>query len=151
MTDTTWDAVDEPVLRWVQSLPPSMETSELFDLHAARGSSPIEGLEPGEVDAALQRLVGYGFVAANSDDFGLWWRLRLAPAGLRYFGEWPDVENAVSAATLRRVVRELADQAPAEQQDAVTRAAGVIGRTADGVLRGTLSEIAHAAGGDLAE
>jgi len=125
-----------------------MATSEIFDLRAQWGESPIDGLSAEEIDAALLRLTGAGFVAGNTD-VGLWWRLRLAPNGLRYFGEWPDVENAVSSATIRRVLRELAEQAPAESRDAVARTAGVVGRTLDGVLRDALAEIAHDAGGDV--
>ena len=125
-----------------------METSEIFDLRARWGESPIVGLEAQEVEAALRRLAGAGFIAGNTDA-DMWWRLRLAPNGLRYFDEWPDVENAVSSATIRRVLRELAEQAPSETRDAVARTAGVVGRTVDGILRDALAEIAHDAGGDI--
>lgn len=147
---TTWQRVDEPVLRWVASLPPSLTTGEILDLSHRAETSPVEGLEPLEVDRSLRRLLDGGFISGNGDAMNLWWRLRLAPRGLVYLGEWPDIELVASAATLHRVLRTLAEDAPEDERDAVNRAAGVVARTVDGVLRDTLAEVAHGAGEELA-
>jgi len=146
---TRWERTDEPVLRWVASLPPSHATNEILDFRGG-DPSPVDGIEPLEVDAALHRLHSVGFISGNSEpSMHLWWRLRLAPEGLVYLGEWPEVELATSAETLRAVLRSLADDAPAEDGDALARAAGFVGRTMDGVLRDTVGQIARDAGKEL--
>jgi hypothetical protein len=152
MSASTWDRIDEPVLRWVATLPPSLATGKIWDFRAVNdGDAPVDGVMPSDVDAALHRLERAAFVAGNSDPgMHLWWSLRLAPNGLVYLGEWPDVELATSSAALRSVLRALADNAPSDdQRDALARAAGFVGRTMDGVLRDTVNSIARDAGEGL--
>lgn len=128
-----------------------MATSEIWDFRGGTdGDAPVDGVEPANVDAALHRLESAGFISGNSDPgMRLWWRLRLAPNGLVYLGEWPDVELATSSAALRTVLRTLADDAPADERDALARAAGFVGRTMDGVLRDTVNTLARDAGAGL--
>ena len=148
---TTWERVDERVLRWVSSLPPSQATNKIWDFRdTSDGDRPFEDIAPGEVDAALHRLQGFGLVAGQSDPgMRLWWRLRVAPRGLVYLGEWPDPALATSSETLRTVLRAIADQAPEDERSALVRAAGLIGRTLDGVLRDTVSDAARDLGAEL--
>jgi hypothetical protein len=137
------------VLRWVASLPPTQELNKIWDFRGDE-DAPLDGVDPLDVDAALHRLYGAGFISGNSDgDMHLWWRLRLAPNGLIYLGEWPDVELATSSEALRVILRALADEAPEEQKDALARTAGFIGRTMDGVLRDTVNTVARDVGKDL--
>lgn len=147
-----WERVDGRVLRWVASLPPSFTTNEIIELpvHPPIPFDEIPGLDTGEVAAGLRRLVDAGFVAGRGEQMDmLWWDLRLAPRGLVYLGEWPDLELVASAATLHRLLRAVAAEAPRDERDALVRSAGVLGRTVDAVIRDTLSEVAHATGEDI--
>lgn len=147
MPDTVWERVDERVLTWVATLPPAFMSDEIVDFptRPPEPFEPIAGLNTQEVGEALLRLYDAGFVGGKCD-YDSWYELRLAPKGLIYLGEWPDLELAASALTLHHLLRAVAEQAPAEEQDAIVRAAGVIGRTMDGVLRDTLTDVAHAGG-----
>jgi hypothetical protein len=147
---SVWDRVDERVLLWVASLPPSFTSDEILDFpsHSPPQFEPIEGLDTREVGEALRRLYDAGFIRGKND-YESWFELRLGPNGLIYLGEWPDIELAASALTLHNLLRAVAEQAPVDDRDAITRAAGVVGRTVDGVIRDTLAEVAHAAGEDL--
>ena len=109
----------------------------------------MPGLDTAEVGASLRRLGDAGFIAGRSD-YESWWDLRLAPRGLVYLGEWPDLELVASAATLHRVLRAVADEAPPAERAALVRSAGVVGRTVDAVVRDTLGEVAHAGGAEAA-
>jgi hypothetical protein len=148
VSDTVWERVDERVLTWVATLPPAFTDDVILDFPTRPPApfAPIEGLDTQEVGEALRRLYDAGFVGGKYDHDS-WWELRLAPKGLIYLGEWPDLELAASALTLHHVLRAVAAQAPADEKDAIIRAAGVIGRTVDGVLRETLTDVAHAGGG----
>jgi hypothetical protein len=150
-TETMWQRVDERVLRWVAGLPPAFSNQEIYDFpaHPPQPFVPLPGLDTAEVGASMRRLSDAGFIAGRSD-YESWWDLRLAPRGLVYLGEWPDLELVASAATLHRVLRALAEEAPAGERDALVRTAGVIGRTVDTVVRDTLGEVAHAGGADAA-
>jgi hypothetical protein len=151
-TASEWERVDERVLHWVATLPPSRSSRVIYDFRSnSEEPGPIEGLTPPEIDRSLRRLHQERFVNGQCDPLGRWWRLRLGPVGLVYLGEWPDVELVTSAAMIHRVLRAIAEIAPAGEKDAVTRAAGVVGRTVDGVVRDTLGEIAHDVGSELAE
>jgi hypothetical protein len=149
--DTLWERVDERVLRWVAALPPAFENDSILDFptRPPRPFEPITGLDTQEVGEALRRLYEAGFIGGKND-YDSWYDLRLAPRGLVLLGEWPDFELAASAAALHNVLRAVAEQAPEAERDAIVRAAGVLGRTVDDVVRGTLADVAHAGGEDIA-
>lgn len=153
MSETTWERVDEQVLRWVATLPPAFTNEEILDFRQRHAHEPFEAipeLSRREVYESLVRLHGGGFIGAKGD-FESLYDLRLAPRGLVYLGEWPDIELVTSAVTMHRLLRAAAEQAPEEERGALERTAGVLGRTASGVLRDTIGEIAHEAGEGLVE
>lgn len=149
--ETMWQRVDERVLRWVAALPPAFSNQEIYDFpaHPPVPFAALPGLDTAEVGASLRRLADAGFIAGHAD-YESWWDLRFAPRGLVYLGEWPDLELVASAATLHRVLRAVAAEAPAQERDALVRSAGVVGRTVDAVVRDTLGEVAHAGGAETA-
>ena len=145
--ETLWERVDERVLRWVASLPPSLNV-EIFDLEIRDPEpfDPIEGLDTREVDASLDRLVNHGLIdgrAAKAMQTTMWSSLRITARGLVVLGEWPDLERVATAASLHRILRALAEDAPEGDRRALQRAAGVASRTASDVIRNTASELAH--------
>ncbi len=152
-----WDEVDERVLRWVASLPsPFFEQGTIdFNTREAPPFASIEGLNERQVVESLNRLRGHGFIDGQDAGFmgggETWHDLRARPLGLIYLGEWPDLDLVASAASLHKVLRLAAEDAPDEERTALLRAAGVVGRTVDGVIRDTLSDVAHGAGGEAAE
>ena len=151
--ETVWERVDERVLLWVATLPPAFTNQEPYHFPPQpHAFAPIEGLNTREVGESIRRLVAAGFVSGvEQDRHGEdWSELRLGPRGLVYLGEWPDVELVASALTFHRLLRAVAEAAPEAERDALTRAAGVLGRTADGVIRETLGEIAHEGGAEAA-
>src|SRR5687767_7021575 len=127
---TLWERVDERVLRWVAARPPTLTSSEILDFptNPPQPFALIPELNTDEVGASLRRLHAAGFIGGKND-YESWHDLRLGPRGLVYLGEWPDLELVASALTLHRLMRAVADEAPAEEKDALTRAAGVVGRT----------------------
>jgi hypothetical protein len=148
---TLWDRVDERVLAWVAALPPAFSSSEIHDFspRPPEPFEPLPDLDTREVGESLRRLHEAGFISGESKHDS-WWDLRLAPRGLVCLGEWPDIDLVASSITLHRVLLAVAEDAPEAERDVVTRAAGVLGRTVDGVVRDTLAEIAHEGGADLA-
>jgi hypothetical protein len=148
---TTWDLVDERVLRWVASLPTAFSNDEIYDfpVQPPEAFAPLRGLNTQEVGEALRRLHDAGFIGGKSE-YEAWYELHVAPNGLIYLGEWPDLSLAASALALHRLLRDIAAQAPEQERNTLTRAAGVLGRTGDAVLRDALSEVIHAGGEDLA-
>lgn len=151
---TLWDRVDEPVLRWVASLAPTLafESWEIKE-RDSEPFRPIKGLRSDEVQQALERLVSHGLIdgqAARSMRDTTWSRLRVTARGWIVLGKWPDLDRVASAAGLHRLLTALADEAPEEDRTAVRRAAGVIGRTADEVVRGTAADLANELGRETA-
>jgi hypothetical protein len=150
---TIWERHDEPVLRWVASLPGL--TVEIYDLEV-RDPEPFEhvpGLDSAEVDASLRRLLSYGLVdgrVAEATQTSLWSSLRVTAQGLIILGEWPDLDRVATAASLHTILRALATDAGDGESAALIRAAGVVSRTSDDVLRGTASELAHDLGKEIA-
>src|SRR6266540_5509492 len=55
-----------------------------------------------------------------------WSKLRVRASGWIVLGEWPDLERVATAASLHRLLRALADDAPEEERGALVRAAGVV-------------------------
>jgi hypothetical protein len=152
---TLWERIDEPVLRWVAGLPPSFEM-ELHDLEL-REPEPFEalpGLTSQDVHEALLRLQSYGLidgVEGKPMRSATWSRLRVTAKGLIVLGEWPDLDRVATAAGLHRLLRALAEEAPEEQRGTLVRAAGVVSRTADAVVRGAATDVAGSVGREVAD
>jgi hypothetical protein len=144
---TTWTEIDERVLRWVFSQPPTLDQQSEIPEYPTWEPVPfpeLEGLDTRQVSEALHRLKSHGLIAGGDDDMGrstLWWRLRPTAFGLRVLGEWPDLDQVASALSLRNVLLELSKDAPARGQKALKRAAGLLGRTSAEVVRDALSEL----------
>jgi hypothetical protein len=153
---TVWDEIDDGVLRWVFALPPSFDTHEILDfpINEPIPFGPIPELDTGAVTKSLERLRGHGLIAGEcSRWFGGdgWHDLRVTARGLMYLGEWPDLDLVATAASMNQLLRLAAAEAPETDRPVLLRAAGVVGRTVDGVVRGTLAEVAHAGGEEIAE
>lgn len=148
---TLWDRVDEPVLRWVASLGSAMSEGSRVDLEL-RKPHPfpgISGLTSQDVQESILRLRSHGLIDATEAagmQHSTWTRLRVTAQGLIVLGEWPDLDRVATAASLHRLLRALSEDAPKEEQTALRRAAGVVSRTADEVLRGTVADMAGAVG-----
>jgi hypothetical protein len=71
----------------------------------------------------------------------LWWRLRVTGLGLQVLGEWPDLDRIASAVSIRNVLVELSNDALPEEQKALKRAAGLLGRTSAEAVRDALAEL----------
>ena len=153
-TETLWARVDEPLLRWVLSLPPSL-VADLVDLKE-REPEPfphVKGLDTREANDGLYRLHLSGLIEGNDSPSmasTTWSRLRVTARGLIVLGEWPDLERVVSAASLTTLLRRLAEEAPEEHRSALERTAGVLSRTADEALKGTAADIARTLGKEAA-
>jgi hypothetical protein len=150
-----WDRVDEPILRWVASLGSVMGAGTRLDLEL-REPEPFEGV-PGltsrEVQESLLRLRSHGLIdGLESAAFGnsTWSRLRVTSAALVVMGEWPDLDRVATAASLHRLLRALSEDAPGDDQKALRRAAGVVARTGDEILRGTVADVAGSLGEEVA-
>lgn len=151
---STWTDVDERVLRWLASKPPVLEQPSEIPSFAISEPVPfeeIEGVDSREVSDALYRLLMHGFIAGGEDNIGnftMWWQLRLGPKGLQYLGEWPDLDRVASALSIRNILLELAKEAPAEEQKALKRTAGLLARTSGEVVRDALGDLRSNSGGD---
>lgn len=155
VTETLWDRVDEPVLRWVASLPPSlsMESHDL-EVRTPEPFDPLPGLSTGEVHESLKRLVSHGLVDGRDAAFmesSTWSKLRVTASGWIVLGEWPDLDRVATAASIHRLLHDLAEEAPEAERGALRRAAGVVSRTADEVVRGTAADIARTIAREAAE
>jgi hypothetical protein len=113
----------------------------------------VPGLTSREVQESLLRLRSHGLIdGMESPAMGnsTWSRLRVTAAGLIVMGEWPDLDRVATAASLHRLLRALSKDAPEGDQAALKRAAGVVARTADEVLRGTAADVAGSVGEEVA-
>lgn len=152
---TLWERTDEPVLRWVAALPSSLA----MEIHLLERAEPqqVEGL-PGltsrEVHESLQRLASYGLIDGDEGPpvaSVTWSKLRVTAFGWIVLGEWPDLDRVASAASLRGLLLALADNAPEEERGPLRRAAGIVSRTTDDVVRSTAADIARTLGREAAD
>ncbi|HEV8452350.1 MAG TPA: hypothetical protein VGQ45_13030 [Gaiellales bacterium] len=157
--ESIWSRVDEPILRWVASSLPSQLRGYRIDYPVTEADFDVSlpGISGLDAEASFTRLLGAGLIEASdrSGTMGpqrkdILADLRVTAEGLVLLGEWPDMERIATAAGIHHLLRAVADQAPEDQRTALRRAAGLVGRTVDGVVRDTLLETAGAAGGDLA-
>jgi hypothetical protein len=154
-TETLWDRVDQPILSWVASLGSLMGAGSQLDLEL-REPEPfgdVPGLTSRDVQDSLLRLRSHGLIdgtEAAAMQSSTWSDLRVTADGLIVMGEWPDLNRVASAASLHKLLRALSDDAPTEDRTALRRAAGVVARTADDVLRGTAADVAGSLGEEAA-
>jgi hypothetical protein len=152
---TLWDEVDEPVLRWVFSLPPSLSMElHTLELREPEPFEPIPGLDSRQIHDALSRLVSHGFVDGRESaamQSSTWNALRVTAQGLIVLGQWPDLDRVASAAAIHRLLTALAEDAPVEERSALKRAAGAVSRTAAEVITGTVTDVARAAGREVVD
>ncbi len=152
---TLWERIDEPVLRWVATLPPSLEM-KLYEFKVSEPEpfAAIDGLQSDEVHMSLHRLLSHGLIdgdPAPPANQAIWGKLRVTAFGWIVLGEWPDLDRVATAASVTSLLRALGDQAPEMERGALLRAAGVISRTADEVVRGTAVDIARTIGREVAD
>lgn len=150
MEPTLWERVDERVLRWVATLPPSLEQEILeLPLREPEPFAAVPDLDTNQVNESLRRLVSHKLIEAHeSGTFtsALWYRLRVTAQGWIVLDEWPDLDRVATAAALNGILRALAHEAPDAEREPLMRSAGVLSRTADDVIRGTATEVAAAIG-----
>jgi hypothetical protein len=150
-SDSTWERVDEPVLRFVWEA--EYNAQYRFDREGSTEEVPY--LDGAELDDALRRLGQHGLImwAERVETFGAYTysRLRLAPDGLRVLGEWPPAERAQLGAAVVAILRNLAEDTddPAEQKP-LHRAAGTVAQLATNVAFDVAAGEARRLGGDLA-
>jgi hypothetical protein len=149
---TLWQTVDEPMLRWLASLP----AKDVFNLLLSLGTrepetfTHVDGITSIDARDSLRRLVSHGLISGREKESiggSVWYRLRVAANGLIVLGEWPDLDRVASAASLHRLLVALADEAPDQEKKGLRRAAGSIGNLGDGIVHDTVAEIAHEIGG----
>ncbi len=153
---STWDAVDDLVLRWLfaQDSNPDWD-GRLRDLVLRPTPEPQtafdDDLDARQVDEALTRLKGYGLLVGERHEtthYAYWSQLRLTADGLVVLGEWPDLDRVASAQGMVALLTELAEEATdTEDQRALRKAAGSIGRLGDAVVNSVL----ESAGSQIAE
>lgn len=150
-----WDEIDEPVLRWVRSLPPVFDQDRTYEMatREAVACEHIAGLQSDQVHEALQRLRGAGLVDGQTTEYvngAKWYDLRVTAAGLTVMDQWPDLDRVVSVAGLQLLLQQFADSATNnEDKGRMRRAAGAVGRLGDELVRGTIRGVGGSAGGAL--
>jgi hypothetical protein len=152
----TWEEVDERVLRWVLGRPSPLLDTEILELPLGEPEpfAALEGLDTRQVSEALYRLASAGLIQADHENYGhdaAWWHLRVAPLGLKVLGEWPDLERIASAVGIHELLLRLAHEAGSEEQTALRRAAGLVGRTSADVVRQTITALASDVAKDVVE
>ena len=146
-----WSQVDERVFEWVAGLPSSLEgNAYTLEEREPKADDDIPGLDSRQINESLHRLLSYGLIDGHHHSEGMrhttWVRLRLTGKGLRLLGEWPDLDLVASAAGMHNVLRRLAADAPEAERTPLVRAAGVLGRTVDAVVRGAVADVAGSTG-----
>jgi hypothetical protein len=155
-SQTLWDRVDEPILRWVAALSSALDptaTPLVLELSEPESFPDVPSLTSRDVQESLRRLQAHGLIdgqEAAAIGNSTWSSLRVTAAGLIVLGEWPDLDRAASAASLYRLLRDLSDGALDVDRSALRRAAGVVAKYGDEVLRGTVADVAGAAAEEAA-
>jgi hypothetical protein len=152
---TLWDRVDGPILGWVASLGSVLQSDNRVDLELREPEpfEPVPWLTSRDVQQSLMRLRSHGLIDGSelaAMQNSTWTGLRVTARGLIVLGEWPDLDRAATAAPLYRLLRALSDDAPEAERPALRRAAGVVARYGDEVLRGIAADVAGAAGSEAA-
>jgi hypothetical protein len=150
---TLWERVDERVLRWLAAQQPTIGSVQYrFETREPVPDDDLPGLSSLEVHESLERLESYGLVDGRTSSAmanTTWTNLRVTALGLIILGEWPDLDRVATAASVHLLLRALAEEAPESEKSALRRAAGVVGRTGDDIVRGTVADLAKTAGREL--
>ena len=92
MEATRWYQVDERVLQWVATLPPSFAMeSHTLQLSNPEPFAPLDGLTSRDVHEGLVRLISHGLVAGDEAPAmgnSSWAKLRVTAAGWIVLGVW---------------------------------------------------------------
>lgn len=148
---TTWDDIDEPVLRFIgaqgSSMPPAWAWK--LELRPTVASTEVGGLDERQIDEAMLRLQSAGLVDARQRSetiaYAMWTRPRVTALGSMVLGVWPDLDHVDMVATLQTSLAALAEhEAEPARQIALRRAAGFVGSLSEGIA---LKIIAGATGG----
>lgn len=152
---STWDEIDELVLRWLlaQEADPHW-TGMIRDLVMRPEPEPqpaFDGeLDALQVDEALTRLAEHGFIAGDRNEtthYAIWSDLRVKADGLIVLGEWPDLNRVATAQSIVALLAELAIEASdPDYKKALRKAAGVVDRLGEDIIGSTLDTL----GGELA-
>lgn len=149
--ETLWERVDEPVLRWVATLPTVLEFA-LVELQIREPVEEVGSLDSRTVNESLRRLQSHYLIDGEEHQtthHSTWSKLRLTALGLIVVGEWPDLDRVASAVSLRRLLLSAAEDAPDEAKTALRRAAGAVARVGDDVLRDVIADVAGSVGDEL--
>jgi hypothetical protein len=145
---SAWDETDERVLRWAFERPTTLEDAQILELELSEPEPfpELPGINSRQVSKALYRLASADLITAEFRDrarYVDWWHIRVAPLGLIVLGEWPDLERIASAVGIRELLLELAGAAKNDDDEAaLRRAAGLVGRTGSDVVRQTIATLA---------
>jgi hypothetical protein len=146
---TTWSEIDEPVLHWLLARDEDEGWTGRLQLPLRPQPEPRPEIGPAldsrQVDEGLHRLLDHGLIDGERTDAGYarWTRLRLRARGLILLGEWPDLDSVASFNGLQALVAILAEQATNyEDQSALRRTAGAIGRLGEGIVESTITSVA---------
>jgi hypothetical protein len=155
-SQTLWDRADEPILRWVAALSSALDPTAplVLELGEPEPFPDVPSLTSQDVQESLRRLKSHGLIdghEAAAMGSSTWSSLRVTAPGLVVLGEWPDLDRVATAASLHQLLRALSDAAPDADRTALRRAAGVVARYADDVLRGTAADVAGAAAEEVAD
>ena len=147
---STWDEVDEVVLRWLLAQDASPDwagrTGNLVFRPAPEPQPAFAGeLDGRQVDEALTRLQGYGLIVGDrgaTTHYAHWSELRLTADGLILLGQWPDLARVSSAQGLTVLLAELANGAEdPDDRKALRQTAGAIGRLGEGIVNSTVESL----------
>jgi hypothetical protein len=147
---STWDEVDELVLRWLfaQDANPDWggRTDNLVLRPTPEPQPAFDGeLDARQVDEALTRLRGYEVIAGErgaTTHYAFWSQLRVRAKGLILLGEWPDLDRVASAQGLTVLLTELANEAQdPDDRTALRRTAGTVGRLGDDIVNSTIESL----------
>jgi hypothetical protein len=145
---STWDEVDDRILRWLLAQDSSPEWRGISG-SLPNQPEPVprfgEDLDSRQVAESLRRLVGYGFVdgtrEATFSDV-TWTDLRVTARGLIVLGEWPDMDRVAGAHGLVFLLSELAGEASDEDdQRSLRKAAGTVQRLGEDIVASTMESV----------
>jgi hypothetical protein len=147
---STWDEVDELVLRWLLDQDANPDWGGRTDNLMLRPTPEPQDAFAGELDArqvdeAFTRLRGHDLIAGERGEtthFAYWSQLRIRARGLILLGEWPDLDRVASAHGLTVLLTELANEAQdPDEGKALRQTAGAVGRLGDDIVNSTIESL----------
>jgi hypothetical protein len=147
---STWDEVDELVLRWLFAQDANPDWAGRTDnlmLRPSPESQPAFGgeLDARQVDEALTRLQGFDLIVGErgaTTHYAHWSRLRVTARGLILLGQWPDLDRVASAQGLTVLLAELANEAEdPDEKKALRQTAGAVGRLGETIVNSAVESL----------